>query len=211
MQTLNRGILMHKMIARCLLILASAGVTGCWGTLGDSEFRGKVLHADTKEPISGAVVVARWRGHRAGLIDGRSICYHVETAVSDQDGNFVVPGWEDQGATKHASRISDKELQLLAYKQGYDYVVEPIRRRDVIFMTKFVGIPEEKVRLLYPGHLCGVEDGSFKNLLRYYLAMLEEAKIFAIQTGNIWPEVTLRDALGELGFNSDPNITEPAK
>jgi hypothetical protein len=181
-----------------VLLIAIAGVPGCWGNLGDSEVKGVVIHADTKQPIPNAVVVARWRGHRAGLVGGVSICYHAETAVSDQNGQFVVPAWEDHGSIKHSGRVSDKELELFAYKQGYDYVLRQRHWRATILMREFVGTNEEKARLLNPGYPCGTEDGSFRNLRPWFLAMLVEAETFTAQTRNSGPEMTLRYAIADI-------------
>lgn len=55
-------------------------------------FTGQVVDATTGKPIEGAYVVAQWASN-AGIADSRSICYHVETAVSDKSGRYRISGW----------------------------------------------------------------------------------------------------------------------
>jgi hypothetical protein len=113
-------------------------------------------------------------------------------------GHFVVPAREDHGSIKGSGWVSDKELELFAYKQGYDYVLLQRHWRATILMREFVGTNDEKARLLYPGFPCGTEDGSFRNLRPWFLAMLVEAETFTAQTRNFGPEITLRDAIAEI-------------
>lgn len=72
------------------LILTLAVLSGC-GMAG-LPFTGQVTDAETGEPIEGAIVVAKWTGN-TGVVGSRSVCYHVETAISNKEGKFRIPGW----------------------------------------------------------------------------------------------------------------------
>ncbi len=71
------------------MLLAGCGKAGL-------PFSGQVIDAETGKPIEGVFVLAFWKGE-VGLFDAQSICYHVETAVSDDEGQFHIPGWMGDG------------------------------------------------------------------------------------------------------------------
>src|SRR5438552_11128838 len=54
-----------------------------------ADNRGRVIDVDTGKGIAGAIVVAKYMGSRG--FEGSSACNRVESAVSDQDGWFILP------------------------------------------------------------------------------------------------------------------------
>lgn len=55
-------------------------------------FKGKVIDADTKEPIEGAVVVAEWIKERAGIAGPITFLKDVKETLTDKNGEWVIKG-----------------------------------------------------------------------------------------------------------------------
>jgi hypothetical protein len=53
-------------------------------------FRGKIVDADTKEPIAGVVVLIEW--HQIHPLRGGSSFYDAQETVTDKHGEFYIPG-----------------------------------------------------------------------------------------------------------------------
>ncbi len=84
------------------------------------EIRGSVVDADTKQPIAGVHVIARWIVHTSELMHrgpGRPL--HIMETVTDAKGEYYFPGWgptpRPPGATLHWG--SDPSLGF--FKAGY--------------------------------------------------------------------------------------------
>ncbi len=95
-----------------LLLLLATLTTGC-GMAG-LPFTGQITDAKTGKPIKGAIIVAMWRGEANPIADSTQTCYHVETAVSDERGNFRIPGW-----LGGKFGVMDSGVSVIAYKTGY--------------------------------------------------------------------------------------------
>lgn len=57
-----------------------------------ATFKGKVIDADTKEPIEGAVVVASWSEERATVTGPTSRSKDVKETLTDKNGEWEVKG-----------------------------------------------------------------------------------------------------------------------
>lgn len=53
-------------------------------------FNGKIVEADTKEPIEGVVVLVEW--HKKQLLADASIYLDAQETVTEKDGKFYLPG-----------------------------------------------------------------------------------------------------------------------
>lgn len=62
------------------------------GSLYAKTFKGRVIDADTKEPIEGAVVVAIWLKERATIAGPSSEFKDVKEALTDKNGEWVIKG-----------------------------------------------------------------------------------------------------------------------
>src|ERR1700694_5192126 len=80
---------------------------------------GQVLAYDTGNPIGGAFVAARWVGD---LLSGRSVCVHVETAVSDELGRYHIGPWTQTPT----SPVDGTARTLEVYKAGYETTFSPL-------------------------------------------------------------------------------------
>ena len=64
-------------------------------------YRGKVIDADTRTPLVGAVVVARWSRDRIGPLHSVMEHYAVREVVTDADGGFLIDAKTlEEGAPK---------------------------------------------------------------------------------------------------------------
>jgi len=89
---------------KIVILLLLFTLTGCYLPLS-----GKVIDADTQQPIEGAIVLAQWT-----IQHGLGLTYHtvhkiVETET-DKKGQFTLPG---------AYNVFVDQPELVIYKQGY--------------------------------------------------------------------------------------------
>ena len=87
-------------------------------------FSGRVVDADTKQPLEGVIVVASWELEgRMGL--GVGALYSTE-GVTDRDGRYSMRRWGPVEVTRHAggeslpARMSPNEPTLFLFKAGYE-------------------------------------------------------------------------------------------
>lgn len=57
-----------------------------------ATFKGRVIDAETKEPIEGAVVVAKWLKERATIAGPSSELKDVKETLTDKNGEWVIKG-----------------------------------------------------------------------------------------------------------------------
>ena len=80
---------MKNLVVILLLLSIFICVTGCGRFFRyETAFRGKVIDAETGEPIEGAVALGVWNGIRPG----NTYYYDAREAVTDKNGEFLIPG-----------------------------------------------------------------------------------------------------------------------
>jgi len=91
----------------------------------EKTYSGKVIDADTKEPIEGAVVVASWREQGTSLAGAISTFKDVKENLTDKDGKWTIVGlretcnnpialvWQLLGGT------CIKDPEFIVFKPGY--------------------------------------------------------------------------------------------
>ena len=130
---------MKNFVCLVVLILAvgipQVGYSG-WGWLvyHERSFKGKVIDAETKEPIEGAVVVAQYYINMLGPTGSHSTLTDVREALTDKRGEFSIPS-----LTKFINPIAvGDNTFFLIWKPGYKQ--EEIK--DAYFFTKIPGTIE---------------------------------------------------------------------
>jgi|GEM_PF-5742750 len=202
---------------RALLLLLLLPLAACG--VSSKPIEGRVVDAETKKPLAGAIVIGRWEKTQSILMaDSRTYFAHVETAATDGDGRYRMPQWEGRAPS-----------YLDAYQAGYEkywpagYGSTEDFKRNVLYLAPFKGSREERLKYLersLDATRCGTQDDTERNLYVLYSAMYEEAKKIAVSkadgeivdTLRYWASFvildksrpTTRDAKGRL-INVRPN------
>lgn len=146
------------------------------------EQSGVVLDKNTHAPIEGAIVVARWLGYISQLVDTQSTCYHVESAVTDAEGRYVLSAW-----TKLPSKVHHEEIALTIYKAGYiediagvEVMAGKFHERaapEVIFLIKDPSSDEKRLEniIRHSVSCYGAGKKGKNELLVLYKSLYEEA------------------------------------
>ena len=64
-----------------------------WMGYHKPAFKGKVIDAETKEPIEGAVVVVVYHKTSMGIAESYSVTINVKEALTDKNGEFYIPSY----------------------------------------------------------------------------------------------------------------------
>jgi len=108
-----------KLVALAL----SLGILLTYNSVGRAltggPIEGQVLDYYTGAPISGAFVAARWEGE---LLSGRTVCVHVETAVSDASGRYHIGQWTQLPTAP----VEEPAPVLDVYKAEYEGTPSPL-------------------------------------------------------------------------------------
>jgi len=149
--------------------------------------RGKVADAATHSPIEGAIVVAIWRGY-----GGHSkVCFHTENAITDKDGQYIIPAWKNTG---HTSSVTYQEVRISSvYKNRYRLAPTKTHGEDGNYYLEVDrSSNSERIKyLLSAAKACFViRDGSENNawplLKEIYLEAVELAETKADQKNIVW-------------------------
>lgn len=114
-----------------ILILLSLQ-TGClYAVRYDGPYHGKVVDQESREPIEGVVVLGTWSVYHFDLAGGNHTYYDAREAVTDKNGEFVIPG--------EGLRIlsSLEPMDFVIFKAGYKY-------RQYHWRTLKIDIPANK-------------------------------------------------------------------
>jgi len=105
----------RKFILLFILIVLSLQIGCVYAVRYDGTYRGRVVDADTREPIEGAVVLGTWYTETPTLAGAVDYYYDARETVTDKNGEFSIPG---QGL-----RIMSRLLPMsaLIFKAGYSY------------------------------------------------------------------------------------------
>jgi len=110
---------MKKIICRVLVgAFVLMMTSGCYMYVVryDGEYRGRVIDADTGDPIEGVVVLGVWNLVLAGGAAGAVHEYYDATeTITDKNGEFSIPGM----GLKILSRLEPMDVWI--FKAGYQY------------------------------------------------------------------------------------------
>jgi len=91
----------------------------------DGPWSGKVIDAETKEPIEGAVVVAVWKKIYSTLTGDSSYFFDAIETITDRTGNFSISNFKAVNMTPVIARIEGPRFTIFkpAYSTfpGYKY------------------------------------------------------------------------------------------
>lgn len=116
-------------------------------SLSDSAIDGIVLDEATGKPVADAIVVVNWDGDYWAGAGRRFICYHVETAVTNEAGKFHIEGWS-MGISFDNFSITPRHVRAEAFKPGYVRSTNIEDKPKKIFIRPFGGTKEEYFEFL---------------------------------------------------------------
>ena len=83
----KKGILLTAVGVTALFLLIAFSSPSC-----STTYKGRVIDAETKQPIGGAVVVASWSGDRGTPTGGTSRLEDVKEVLTDKNGEWTIKG-----------------------------------------------------------------------------------------------------------------------
>jgi hypothetical protein len=104
-----------KLIVSILILLAT---TSCYAARVDGPYRGKVVDADTGQPIKGVVVLGTWSKVTVTAGGGVSGYYDAMETVTDKNGDFNITGL----GLLVLSNVAP--MNVFIFKAGYEYIGE---------------------------------------------------------------------------------------
>jgi hypothetical protein len=114
---LMRSIIMIMLLSGLLFNFATSSASASWLVYHKPEFKGRLIDAETKQPIEGVVVVAMYRSHPliSGPAGGSSSIIHVKEALTDAHGEFHIPAY----TTLIQPNSYEDRTDFIIYKPGY--------------------------------------------------------------------------------------------
>jgi len=126
-----------------ILFVNSSNSIASWLIYHKPEFRGRVLDAETKEPIEGAVVVVAYSKYSAG-IGGKDVSViKAKETLTDKNGEYYFPSF----TTIISPLSADHFATFIIYKPAYGspiyspYGITPVY--EEIFFSKGIGVTGE--------------------------------------------------------------------
>lgn len=105
-----KGRFYMKLVFVLLSLIVLALSSG--SALAAGPWKGRVIDAETKEPLSGAVVLAVWDRHYRTPTGGSSYFYEAKEVLTDKDGRFEIPSY-----------ISINMLPIISYIYGPVFII----------------------------------------------------------------------------------------
>ena len=177
---------MKYLIQLMLLMPLLLPLSAC--ALSGKAIEGKVLEEGTNKPIPEAIVIARWSGHLATFAHGKTVCYHVLSATTDEHGAYRFPAWKKKITENWQKNVDPETVVVTAHKPGYEahrppgYARTEAFKQNVRYLKSFAGGREERLRYLervFGSTGCGAQDESEKNLIPFLKMLYDEAQDLA--------------------------------
>jgi len=98
------------------LVLFSATLSFAWPLYSKPEFRGRVIDAETKQPIEGSVVVVLYeKWEFGGPGGGYTLPMDAKETLTDNKGEFYLPSYK----TIIGPLSREREVSFIIFKPGY--------------------------------------------------------------------------------------------
>ncbi|MEK7322119.1 MAG: hypothetical protein AABZ84_03455 [Pseudomonadota bacterium] len=150
-------------VYRFFFTLLISLLSGCASLQYSAEpIEARVVDAETKQPVEGAIVTANWELVAGTLAGGPEVIKQmmVVEAVTDSNGRFSFPAWGPKINLHPEGGFRENAPQLLIFKSGYEfwkgfndtpgdhpYNFNSVQRSDwngkTIELKPFKGTPEE--------------------------------------------------------------------
>jgi hypothetical protein len=109
-------MLMRKLSGVILLWFLLCFATACYPIRWDGPYKGRVIDAETGNPIEGVVVLGVWYKESISPGGAAGSYFDAQEAVTDKYGDFEIHGL----GLKILSTIS--EMHVLIFKAGHEYI-----------------------------------------------------------------------------------------
>lgn len=148
---------------------------GCEESVSDWPAReAQIVEAGTGKPLAGVIVVALWKGTASY---SNTVCFHVETATTDEEGGFRIPAWTN---TTEWRFTENQWVDLIFYKAGYEESEESSRThmpdQALFSLRPFTGSVDERLEYLLEMADPGCLSEEYKELIVYNEALYREAR-----------------------------------
>lgn len=196
---------MNRLLPALISLLLLLPLTACG--LSSGSISGRVLEEGTGKPISGAIVVVRWKGYVSAIVDAQTVCVHVENATTDEMGNYKVNGWRKSSTM---GPVFDVKPMVSAYKAGHGLPSKPAQNDEDVYLAPFKGTREERLKYLMrmsSATSCPSAGSSSKNLYPMYKAMYEEAKHISVTAEDSRAVGILRQEAAAVAVRPDGHVT----
>jgi hypothetical protein len=127
---MKKRVLISILLIFMTLIILSNLLGNGWIVYHEGSFKGKVIDAETKEPIEGAVAVVVYNVREYAFIESNTTASSAEEVLTNKNGDFYIP--HHIFFHIHPYLLATKETtHFLIYKPGYapaegpDYVQRP--------------------------------------------------------------------------------------
>ena len=110
----------------------------------EGQYHGRVVDAESKQPLAGAVVTVIWMKAPFFAMDGVKDFHQAREMLTDADGRFAIdakPNW--------AIRSVDREPEIIIYKPGYGRHPDTYRTLGRFSVDAFIAT-EETLQSLRP-------------------------------------------------------------
>lgn len=164
-----------KHLRMILLMFAVIPLTAC--ALSGEAIEGQVLEEGTNKPIPGAIVVVRWQGRVSSFVDSHGVCYHVESATTDEQGKYQTKPWRKP----REYGVSFDHIDIDAYKPGYGHPSRLSKAMEIEHLAPLRGTREETFKSIrIAGVKCPGAGESQKNLIPLYKTIYEQLATLAL-------------------------------
>jgi len=104
-----------SLVLALILVFSNTQSHAGWLVYHKPEFKGRVLDAESKEPIEGAVVVVAYNKYTVGPFGRNSSVIEAKETLTDKNGEFYFPAY-----TTLIQPFSGEDLaEFIIFKPGY--------------------------------------------------------------------------------------------
>jgi hypothetical protein len=172
---IRSSIFVMLAIAILVLIARLCAITG-------GPVSGRVIDADTGQPIADAIVIVRWNSQPPGMYSHPD-CFHVETSRSTVDGTYRAPLWIEIPALLLIGQTHYSDAYRPGYERIHVHTKEAEAAPEDVYLKQFRGTDSERFDFIsgpvFSGMSCLGGGTSQRSLFPLRKAALHEARNLA--------------------------------